>query len=72
MNLNYAAFTFAVINGCLPEAAFAKIEKDIDYHASDYAGDMKILKTEFTWREVGELFGISEMAAYRTVLRHCN
>lgn len=72
MKLNYYAFALAVAKGCLPEPAFARIESDDNYHASDYTDDMKLLRQEFTWREVGELFGIKEQAAYTAVKRKCN
>ena len=71
MNINYAAFAIAVIKGCLPEPAFAIAEGEC-YKSADYADDMKLLKQEFTWKEVGELFGVGEHAAFRAVQRKCN
>lgn len=66
---NYYALTISLIRGCLPEVSFAKMLNQ-KFKVADYAEDMKALKQEgLYWKDIGELFGVTDSAAYRAVQR---
>lgn len=66
---NYYALAVSICRGWVPELAFAKM-LDQKFKAVDYADDMKALKQEgLYWKDIGELFGVTDSAAYRAVQR---
>lgn len=69
MKTNYYALAVSICRGWVPELAFAKM-LDQKFKAVDYADDMKALKdTGLYWKDIGELFGVTDSAAYRAVQR---
>ena len=69
MKTNYYALAVSICRGWVPELAFAKMLNQ-KFRASDYADDMKELKdTGLYWKDIGELFGVTDSAAYRAVQR---
>ena len=69
MKTNYYALAVSICRGQVPELAFAKMLNQ-KFKAVDYADDMKALKQEgLYWKDIGELFGVTDSAAYRAVQR---
>lgn len=69
MKTNYYALAVSICRGWVPELAFAQMLNQ-KFRASDYADDMKELKdTGLYWKDIGELFGVTDSAAYRAVQR---
>ena len=69
MKTNYYALAVSICRGWVPELAFAKMYNQ-SFKAVDYADDMKALKQEgLYWKDIGELFGVTDSAAYRAVQR---
>ena len=75
MNENYYALAVAIINGCTPEHAFEMLDtghitKKYDKDQSE-AAEMAAIKAQgLTYKQIGEIFGISDQAAYRRIRRY--
>lgn len=78
---NYYALCICVLSEKIPEEAFnamgltsvktkaSKLENRLSGREPEDVKEMLRLKKTLTWKQVGEIFGISDQAAYQRVRR---
>jgi hypothetical protein len=74
VEFNFYALAVSIITGCSPEQAFYLLEtghkmKDPNYFADELADMASLRGKGVTWREIGEIFGISRNAAFKRMHR---
>jgi hypothetical protein len=67
---NYYALAVSVLTDCFPEQALAIIAGEAKPYANAFVDEMqRHRQAGLTWREIGDLFGISGKGAYNSVRR---
>lgn len=72
MDENWGSFCLAILTNCTVEQAFARWEGINDYNNSitqDDVKDMMQMRKSMTYRQIGEIYGISDSAVYKRLKR---
>jgi hypothetical protein len=74
-SLNYYALAVSILNSCLPETAFEKLQSEhpdkvVAFISDEDAIDMRKLKAEgYSYYEIAEMYGVTYYAAYHNIRR---
>jgi hypothetical protein len=71
---NYYALAISILKGCTPEQAFELLEngriKRKKHSSGNSVEEMIVLKSQgFTYKQIGEMFGMSNKAVYNRIRR---
>jgi len=68
---NYLALYISIMTGYFPEIAFQKLEGEqrIQLSAQDYHDVLALKAAGFTWKEIAELYGLSQAAILGRIYR---
>lgn len=75
LDYNYAALAVAILRGCSVEHAFELLENPeirTPKFTDDDIEDMVKLKQEYTYKQIGEIYGLSRSAVYNRIRRYKN
>jgi hypothetical protein len=72
MHEGWMALCISILRGCNPDTAFKALEKGVIRYNADDIKEMYHLKhsQNFTYKQIGEIFGMHKGAVYKTMKRH--
>lgn len=71
---NHYALIVAILKGCTPEQAFERLNtghnKTIKAKETEILEMIKLKSEGLTYKEIGEMYGLSDHATYRKIKRY--